>query len=293
MKKAGFISIIGLPNAGKSTLMNNILGEKLSIVSYKPQTTRKSILGIYNHEETQMIFLDTPGILNPLNLLHEKMLQFIKDSLDETDIILWIVDINLPLEIPDIIKKTLEYQKNKIVMVINKIDKCKDDNIKVAFEKNEQLQGIEKIFISAQNGDNVDVLLKKIEEILPVHDHFYPDDCFTDRSERFYASEIIREQMLSYFNKEIPYCVEIVIEKFKDLEDILNIDAVIYVERESQKSILIGKGGKALKEVGSKSRIALEQFFKKHVCLKERIKVLKNWRMDKNALRRFRYDTNE
>ena len=266
MNKAGFISIIGLPNAGKSTLMNNILGEKLSIISYKPQTTRKSILGIHNYGETQMIFLDTPGIMNPLNLLHEKMLQFIKESLEETDVILWIVDINSPLEIPDIVKKSIEFQKKKLLMVINKIDKCKDD------------------------GDNVDALLKKIEELLPVHYHFYPDDCLTDKSERFYASEIIREQILLYFEKEIPYCVEIVIEKFKDLENILNIDAVIYVERESQKAILIGKNGKALKEVGTRSRLALEQFFKKHVCLKERIKVLKNWRMDKNALKRFHYD---
>ena len=290
MNKAGFISIIGLPNAGKSTLMNNILGEKLSIISYKPQTTRKSILGIHNYGETQMIFLDTPGIMNPLNLLHEKMLQFIKESLEETDVILWIVDINSPLEIPDIVKKSIEFQKKKLLMVINKIDKCKDEEIKNSFVQNEELKEVEKIFISAKNGDNLDVLLKKIEEILPVHYHFYPDDCLTDKSERFYASEIIREQILLYFEKEIPYCVEIVIEKFKDLEKILNIDAVIYVERESQKAILIGKNGKALKEVGTRSRLALEQFFKKHVYLKERIKVLKNWRMDKNALKRFNYD---
>jgi GTP-binding protein Era len=292
MKKAGFISIVGLPNAGKSTLMNKILGEKLSIISYKPQTTRKSILGIHNHGETQMIFFDTPGILDPMNLLHEKMLQFIKESIDETDIILWILDINSPLEIPDLIKKNLAQQKQKILMVINKIDKCKDEEIKNSFEQNEELKDIMKIFISAKNGDNIDSLLKKIDELLPVHYHFYPEDYLTDKSERFYASEIIREQILLYFEKEIPYCVEIVIEKFKDLENILHIDAVIYVERESQKAILIGMRGKALKEVGTRSRLALEQFFKKHVCLKERIKVLKNWRMDANALRRFNYDAN-
>lgn len=290
MQKAGFISIIGLPNAGKSTLLNNILGERLSIISFKPQTTRKSILGIHNYNETQMVFLDNPGILTPMNLLHEKMMQYIKDSLDEVDVILWIVDINSPLEIPDLVKNALEHQKKKILLVINKVDKCKDEEVKNSFTNDDQLKDIEKVFISAKNGDNVDVLLQKIDELLPVHYHFYPKDCLTDKSERFYASEIIREQILLYFEKEIPYCVEVIIEKFKDLEDIINIDAVIFVERESQKSILIGKQGKTLKEVGTRARMALEKFFKKHVCLKERIKVLKNWRMDKNALRRFNYD---
>jgi GTP-binding protein Era len=287
MPKAGFITIIGLPNVGKSTLLNSILGERLSAVSFKAQMTRKNILGIRNYKDSQMVFCDTPGILTPNNNLHNTMLKSISGALDGTDVVLYMIDSVTDITIPDIVKPYLATPS--FIVGINKIDKFEHFNVEEIINNNPCLQNCYVVGFSAKEKFNIILLLDMIYSIIPQHDFYYPCDIVTDQTERSYASEIIRQHIFNYFDKEVPYCVEVGIDKFVETPKLIHIDAVVYVEKQSHKAILIGKNGRALRAVGKAARVELEKFFNKKVFLTEYVKVEPNWRMNNNTLRRFGY----
>ena len=285
MQKSGFVSIIGYPNAGKSTLLNKFINEQLSIVTYKAQTTRKTILGILTENDYQIIFQDTPGILDTSNLLHEYMLSEIKNSLKDVDVVIWLIDSTKDFFITETLENIVQsIDKDKLIVVFNKYDI--ENKIPSGFENIEQYH---HLFISAKNNTNIDVLKKLICEMLPQHDFYYPEDIITEKNERFYASEIIRKHILLNFQKEIPYSVEVVVDKFEEKDNIISISSIIYTERKSQKAILIGKNGNNLKQLGIDCRNDLEQFFNKHVFLTQYIKVLENWRTNRQLLKQFNY----
>ena len=285
MPKSGFVSIIGYPNAGKSTLLNQFIKEQLSIVTYKAQTTRKTILGILTEENCQIIFQDTPGILNTSNLLHECMLNEIKNSLNDVDVVIWIIDSTKNFIITETLKNIIQsIDKKKLIIAFNKCDT--NDKIPNDFENIDEYR---YLFISAKNNKNIDTLKEEVCKLLPQHDFYYSKDIITEKPERFYASEIIRKHILLNFKKEIPYSVEVVIDKFEEKEKIININAIVYTERKSQKAILIGKNGDSLKQLGVDCRLELEQFFHKHIFLTQYIKVLENWRRNKLLLKSFNY----
>ncbi len=286
--KSGFVSIVGKPNVGKSSLMNKLVGENLSIITRKAQTTRHRIMGILNGDDFQIVYSDTPGILEPKYELQQTMMGYVKVSLDDADLILLIVELGEKYdEQLHAIFKTIQ---TPILLVINKIDLGKGSQVddKVEYWKS-MIEAKEILPVSAKDGTNVNFLLDAIKKYLPEHPGYYPKDEMTDRSERFFASEIIREKIFTNYEQEIPYASEVGIETFKEEESIIRIRATIYVERDSQKGILIGKGGSSLKKVGTEARIDLEKFFGKKIFLETHVKVARDWRKQKLKLKHFGY----
>lgn len=288
--KSGFVNIIGNPNVGKSTLMNALVGEDLSIITYKAQTTRHRIMGILNGKDFQMIFSDTPGIVNVSNRLHEQMLGYINEALKDADIFLLVTQIDEPLRNEKVISKIIN-STTPVVVVINKIDISSQEviNKQIAFYQNLIPRAV-VIPASAKEKFNVDKILSTLYDILPENPPYFPQDELTDKSMRFFASEIIRQKILLNYDKEIPYSVEVVIDAYKEEKNIDRISAIIYVERESQKNILIGKNGQMIKKIGIQARKDIEDFSGKHTFLSLFVKVKSNWRNNVKDLKYFGYE---
>ena len=290
MHKAGFVNIVGKPNAGKSTLLNQLMGEKLAIVTQKAQTTRHRIFGIYNEEDVQIVFSDTPGVLAPKYELQEKMMGFVKESLQDADVFLFIVDISDKSEPSEFLIEKLNKIPIPVLLLINKIDKSNQKEMEAAVEHwHNLLPKAEILPISALNAYNTEYILPKLKSLLPENPPYYDKDQFTDKSERFFVNETVREKILLNYEKEIPYSVEVVTELFKEKEGIIFIDSIIYVERETQKGILIGHKGEAIKKVGTEARLDLEKFFAKKIHLNLFVKVKKDWRKNEKDLKNFGY----
>ena len=290
MHKAGFVNIVGNPNVGKSTLMNLLVGERISIATFKAQTTRHRIMGILNTDEMQIVFSDTPGVLKPNYKLQESMLNFSESALADADVLLYVTDV---VEKPDknieFIEKVRKMQV-PILLLINKIDLSNQEALVKCVEKwHELIPQAEIIPISAISKFGVDVVMKRIKDLLPDSPPYFDKDQWTDKPARFFVTEIIREKILLYYDKEIPYAVEVVVEQFKEEEKSIHINAVIYVERDSQKGIIIGKQGKALKKVSTEARKTLEKFFQKSIYLETFVKVDKDWRSSDKELKNFGY----
>lgn len=294
MHKSGFVNIVGNPNVGKSTLMNALVGERLSIITSKAQTTRHRIMGIVNGDDFQMVYSDTPGVLHPNYKLQEQMLEFSRSALVDADVLLYVTDVqDNPDRNPEFLDKVKKMTTARIFLVLNKIDLTTPetlDNLVAFWEKN--LPGAEIFPISARERFGVDQLFEAIKEALPECPPFFPKDQLTDKSSRFFVNEIIREKILLSYDKEIPYSVEVEVESFKEEEKLIRISAVIFCERESQKGILIGKAGSALKKVGTLARKDVEAFFGKPCFLELFVKVDKDWRSNQNRLRHYGYDLN-
>ena len=288
--KAGFVNIIGNPNVGKSTLMNALIGEKISIITHKAQTTRHRILGILNERDYQIVFSDTPGVIDPEYKLQESMMNSVYSSLHDADVIIYMIEVG-EKGLKD--RKLFEKLKNievPLLILLNKIDLAKQDFVAKEIEKwSGEMPNAELLPISALNNFIVDVIKNKLVKILPISPPYYDKDALTDKSERFFIQEIIREKILKHYKKEIPYSVEIEVEDFLDEEDIIKIRAVIYVMRESQKGIIIGHKGMGLKRIGSESRRDIEKMLDKKVFLETPVKVKKNWRNNNRELKKFGY----
>ena len=292
--KSGFVNIVGNPNVGKSTLMNALVGERLSIITSKAQTTRHRILGIVNGEDFQMVYSDTPGVLSPNYRLQEKMLEFSRSALVDADVLLYVTDVTDSADRnADFLAKVKKMAAagTKVFLIINKIDLTTQETLEnlVAFW-HAQLPEAEIFPISAQERFGVAQLFDAIKDALPAGPAFFPKDQLTDKSERFFVNEIIREKILTNYDKEIPYSVEVEVESFQEEEDIIRISAVIYCERDSQKGIIIGKAGSALKRVGSQARREIEDFFQKQVFLQLFVKVDRDWRSNTGRLKHYGYD---
>ncbi len=288
--KAGFVSIVGKPNAGKSTLMNALVGEKMSIITPKAQTTRHRILGIVNEDDYQIVFSDTPGVIKPVYGLQESMMDAVNDSLVDADVILLVTDINERYDESDVIEK-LKNTSSPFAVIINKIDKSTQENVEAKIQYWIDTLNPNAIFAtSALKEYNVQPVMDFILQKLPEHPAFYDKDTLTDRTERFFVSEIIREKIFKLYEKEIPYSTEVIIVSFKEEENINRISAEIIVERDSQKNILIGTGGEMIKKVGTYARKDIEEFLQKKVFLELFVKVLPDWRNRKNYLKRFGYE---
>jgi GTP-binding protein Era len=288
--KAGFVNIIGNPNVGKSTLMNALVGEKLSIITSKAQTTRHRILGIVNDDDYQIIFSDTPGIIQPAYQLQESMMDFVKTAFEDADVLVYMVEVGeKELKNESFFNKIIN-SKIPVILLLNKIDTSNQDEVeeKVSYWK-EKVPNASVYIISALEKFNIDAVLSKIIECLPESPAFYPKDQLTDKPERFFVNEKIREKILMHYKKEIPYSVEVETEEFVEEEKIIRIRSVIMVERDTQKGIIIGHKGTAIKRVGTEARKDLELFFEKKVFMELYVKVNKNWRNDKNQLKRFGY----
>ena len=290
--KAGFVSIVGKPNVGKSTLMNAMVGEKLSIITSKAQTTRHRIMGILNGEDFQIVYSDTPGIIEPKYELHKSMMRFVNVSLEDADIILFVTDIYEKYDEDDVLKKLARIDHIPIYLLINKVDLAKQGEVdeKILYWKEKLTNIVEVIPVSAKENYNTDKVFTLIKETIPVHPPYYDKDNITDKSERFFASEIIREKIFLNYKKEIPYSAEVVIMSFKDEEKIIRIGAEIYVERDSQKGIIIGPKGMLLKKVATEARLDMELFFGKKVFLEVFVKVEADWRSKEKKLDRFGYN---
>ena len=290
MHKAGFVNIVGNPNVGKSTLMNQLVGERISIATFKAQTTRHRIMGIVNTDEMQIVFSDTPGVLKPNYKLQESMLAFSESALTDADVLLYVTDVvENPEKNLDFLEK-VQKMTIPVILLINKIDESSQEQLGNLVEKwHTLLPNAEILPISAKNKFGVDVLLKRIKDLLPDSPPYFDKEQLTDKPARFFVSEIIREKILLYYDKEIPYSVEVVVESFKEKEKSIHIRVVIYVERDSQKGIIIGHQGVALKKVGAESRKALEHFFGKSIFLETYVKVDKDWRSSKKELENFGY----
>jgi len=287
--KAGFVNIIGNPNVGKSTLMNRLVGERLSIITAKAQTTRHRIKGIVNGEDYQIVYSDLPGILTPAYKMQELMMRFVDESLKDADVILYLIECGETNFNQEIIDK-LQQITIPVLLVINKIDKGNEETMVITKEHWQNLlPKAETIEISALTGHHINLLLEKIITLLPESPPFFPKDELTDRPTRFFISEIIREKILLLYKKEIPYSVEVVIESFKEEENMVRIGAMLYCERDSQKGIIIGNKGSAIKQLGIESRKAIEEFLEKHVYLDISVKVLKDWRNQDLLMKRFGY----
>ena len=288
--KSGFVNIIGSPNVGKSTLMNRLVGERLSIITSKAQTTRHRILGIVNEKDYQICFSDTPGVLIPSYKLQEGMMQFVESALQDADLFLLVTDFfEEELNDPEILNR-LKKTRAPILVLINKLDLVTQEKMEAKVEVwNEKLSNASILPISAMHDANVDLVMKWILARLPEGPPYYDKEALTDKPERFFASEIIREKILQQFKKEIPYSVEVVVEEFKASKDITRIRAIIYVARESQKGIIIGHQGKALKGIGVDARMDLEEFFQTQIFLDLFVKVNKDWKSDERKLKRFGY----
>ncbi len=293
---AGYVAILGKPNVGKSTLLNALLGQKLSITNSKPQTTRKRILGILSDQNYQIIFLDTPGILKPAYLLQEKMMEAVNRSINDADVILLILDVNNDPEgnktlKDDFIFKAVMKSRKPKVLILNKVDLISQEKVSTLISKFEESSSFKKIIpVSALIGFNIQSITDIILECLPENPKFYPDDIVADENERFFVSEIIREKILELYKEEIPYSCEVLIADFKEREDKKNfIQAEIVVEKESQKGIIIGKQGSAIKKLGQISRESIEDFIQHEVFLELRVKVRNKWRSDEKMLKSFGY----
>lgn len=290
--KSGFVNIIGNPNVGKSTLMNKLVGEKLSIITAKAQTTRHRILGVVNEANYQIVFSDTPGVIQPHYNLQSSMMKFVKSAFQDADVFLYMVEIGEKALKDASFFERLKTTDIPILLLINKIDKSDQAGVEKAIDYwKEELPKAKCIPISAMDGFGVSQIMDKIVEMLPEGTPYFPTDALTDKPERFFVSEIIREKILLNYQKEIPYSVEVVVENFKEEETILRIGAIINVARETQKGIIIGHQGKALKKMGTQARKDLELFFGKKVFLELFVKVIKNWRDNEQDLKRFGYYT--
>jgi GTP-binding protein Era len=297
--KAGFVNIVGNPNVGKSTLMNQLVGERISIATFKAQTTRHRIMGIVNTDDMQTVFSDTPGVLKPNYKLQESMLAFSVSALQDADVLLYVTDVvENPEKNIDFLEK-VQQMTIPVILLINKIDELQSSSKDQSSQK--QLDAIvgrwhtllpnaEILPISAKNKFGTDLLLKRIKELLPVSPAYFDKDQLTDKPARFFVSEIIREKILLYYDKEIPYSVEVRVERFKETEKLIHINAVIYVERDTQKGIIIGHQGIALKKVSTEARKALEKFFQKPIYLETFVKVDKDWRSNQHELDLFGYN---
>ena len=291
MHKAGFVNVVGNPNVGKSTLMNALVGERISIATFKAQTTRHRIMGIYNTDDMQIVFSDTPGVLKPNYKLQESMLNFSQSALLDADILLYVTDVvEAPAKNQSFLDKVAR-ETVPVLVVINKVDLLKEQSVleTLVEEWKQLLPNAEIIPVSAQYKFNLDYLLKRIQELLPPSPPFFEKDALTDKPARFFVTEIIREKILQTYDKEIPYACEVAVEQFHEEENRIHIMAVIYVERDSQKGIVIGKGGSALKKVGTLARKDIEVFFDKKVFLELYVKVEKDWRSRENKLKGFGY----
>lgn len=288
--KAGFVNIVGKPNVGKSTLMNALIGEKLSIITSKAQTTRHRIMGIMSGDDFQIVYSDTPGIINPGYELHKRMMDFVNTSIDDADVILFVTDIYEKYDEEEVIQK-LRKTKTPIFLIVNKIDIAKQEDVldKIEYWKAKLEQVTEIFAISALEKFNIEPLFDKLLAYLPEHPPYFPKDELTDRPERFFVAEIVREKIFLNYKKEIPYSCEVVVQEFKEETQIVRIMIDILVERKTQKSILIGKGGEKLKKVGTEARLDLEQFFGKKVFLAQYVKVEPNWRHKKSKLEALGY----
>ena len=290
MHKAGFVNIVGNPNVGKSTLMNLLVGERISIATFKAQTTRHRSMGILNTDDMQIVFSDTPGVLKPNYKLQESMLNFSESALVDADVLLYVTDT---IEQPDKNQEFMEKVRRldvPVLLLINKIDLSnQEDLVKLVDQWHEMLPKAEIIPVSAKARFNVDAVMKRIRELVPDSPPYFGKDQLTDKPARFFVTEIIREKILLYYDKEIPYAVEVVVEQFKEEAKSIHINAVIYVERDSQKGIIIGKQGKALKKVATEARKTLEHFFQKTIYLETFVKVDKDWRSSDKELKNFGY----
>lgn len=291
MHKAGFVNIVGNPNVGKSTLMNQLVGERISITTFKAQTTRHRIMGIVNTPEMQIVFSDTPGVLKPNYKLQESMLAFSESALGDADILLYVTDvIENPEKNLDFLEK-VQKMDIPVLLLINKIDESNPETLGDLVEKwHSLLPQAEILPISAKNKFGTEMLLKRIQELLPDSPPYFDKDQLTDKPARFFVCEIIREKILLYYDKEIPYAVEVKVESFKESQKKININAIIYVERDSQKGIIIGHQGVALKKVSTEARKALERFFGKSIYLEIFVKVDKDWRSSQKELDSFGYN---
>lgn len=289
--KAGFVNIVGNPNVGKSTLMNQLVGEQISIATFKAQTTRHRIMGIVNTPEAQVVFSDTPGVLKPNYKMQEMMLAFSESALADADILLYVTDVReTPTKNMDFLEKVSKMEI-PVILLINKIDESEQNQLGDLVETwHKLLPKAEILPISAKNKFGTEILMKRILEFLPESPAYFDKDQLTDKPAKFFVSEIIREKILRYYDKEIPYSVEVAVERFKEDDRLIRINAVIYVERDSQKGIIIGHQGQALKKVSAEARKSLEQFFGKKIFLETYVKVDKDWRSSKRELRLFGYD---
>ena len=294
MHRSGFVNIVGNPNVGKSTLMNALVGERLSIITSKAQTTRHRIMGIVNGEDFQMVYSDTPGVLSPNYQLQQQMLEFSRSALVDADVLLYVTEVqDNPDRNADFLAKVKKMSAAgvRVFLIINKIDLTTQDTLERLVDFwHTQLPEAQIFPISAQERFGVSQLFEAIKEALPEGPAFFPKDQLTDKSERFFVNEIIREKILLNYDKEIPYSVEVEVESFIEEEDIIRISAVIYCERDSQKGIIIGKAGAALKRVGSQARKDIEEFFQKQVFLQLFVKVDRDWRSNTGRLRHYGYD---
>ena len=289
--KAGFVNIIGNPNVGKSTLMNAWVGEKLSIITHKAQTTRHRILGIVNQEDYQLVLSDTPGILEPVYKLQENMMDFVKGAFQDADILVYMIEVGEKKMNNEAIFDKLKSSEQPLFLLLNKIDNIDQEELDIQFDYWQKLLPKAMIYpISALNKFNINLVFDKIVSLLPESPPYFDKDTLTDKSERFFVAEIIREKILKYYSKEIPYSVEIEVEEFIFQQDILRIRAIIFVARDSQKGIIIGHKGRALNKIGTRARRDLEIFFKKKIFLDLYVKVNKDWRDKDSQLKRFGYE---
>ena len=290
MHRAGFVNIVGNPNVGKSTLMNQLVGEKISIATFKAQTTRHRIMGIVNTSDTQIVFSDTPGVLKPNYKMQEMMLQFSESALTDADILLYVTDVvENPEKNTDFLAKVSNID-TPVILLINKIDLINQTQLIALVDKwHRLLPNAEILPISAQNKFGIDTLMKRIEKLLPESPAYFDKAQLTDKPAKFFVTEIIREKILRYYDKEIPYSVEVTVEQFKETPQHINISAIIYVERNSQKGIIIGHKGYALKKVSTEARKSLERFFDKGIYLEIFVKVQKDWRNSQKELANFGY----
>ncbi len=290
MHKAGFVNIVGNPNVGKSTLMNVLVGERISIATFKAQTTRHRIMGILNTDDMQIVFSDTPGVLKPNYKLQESMLNFSTSALSDADVLLYVTDVVETSDKRNDFIEKVSQQTCPVLVLINKIDLTDQQKLEILVgEWKELLPQAEIIPISAISKFNVDYVMRRIKELLPDSPPYFDKDQWTDKPARFFVTEIIREKILLYYDKEVPYAVEVVVEQFKEEAKLIRISVVIYVERDSQKGIIIGKQGKALKKVATEARHSLETFFGKSVFLETFVKVDKDWRSSDKELKSFGY----
>ncbi len=289
--KAGYVNIIGNPNVGKSTLMNVLMGEKLSIITHKAQTTRHRILGILNEENYQIVFSDTPGIIKPAYKLQESMMNFVQSAFQDADVLIYMVEIG-EKSLKDVaLFEKIKNTKIPLLLLINKIDLAQQKEVEEQINLwKEKVSNAEILPISALNKFNIEKILVRIKELLPEAPAFYEKDAITDKPERFFVSESIREKILKHYKKEVPYSVQVEVEEFKEEEEIIRIRAIIFVMRESQRGIIIGHKGAGIKRIGTEARRELERFFGKKIFLETVVKVKKNWRDDDRQLKSFGYE---
>ena len=291
MHKAGFVNIVGNPNVGKSTLMNRLVGERISIATFKAQTTRHRIMGIVNTDEAQIVFSDTPGVLKPNYKLQESMLAFSESALQDADVLIYVTDVVEKAEKNGDFLEKVSKMDIPVLLVINKIDLSNQEDVVSLIARWKDVLPQAEIFpISAKANFGTDGLMERIKSLLPDSPPYFDKDQWTDKPARFFVTEIIREKILLYYSKEVPYSTEVVVEQFKETDKSIHINAVIYVERESQKGIIIGHRGVALKKVSTEARKTLEKFFQKSIYLEVFVKVDKNWRNSDRSLRNFGYN---